>query len=442
MSTFEIGTFVVDPDGTVEIDYLLDGGWFRGELGIFSLEGMDTLEAGSTEFMLEAAERALSGSDSGHIVIQDRIEGARIDSEFVFEPNFNSGEYLGAKSFAMTPGDEVAFILVPNNTFEDTLENPEVINEWGNLPVFSFPEANLFGVPDTFQFVDINGTGTIGAQDLPALQNIGDYNDIVFQARGIEGTLPRLEDNVHPERNWQDGVTAEEVTEYTEERVINSQDPGVFEVGSSGEIAVDYLFDGGLYEGEIGIFNLQGLDPEDINTEEFIAEAVERAQSNSELGHIIFNDIEDRAKLSEKLDWEKDFNQGVYRGKNSFSMNPGDIFSIVLVPNGTLEEAVAADESILSKDPVFALPGGNKQGVNNFAQIVTSPQGAVVAFEDDFSSNNSSSEDFNDVVFSLEGISTPIGLSNIEDSIAPNRNWLGTEVGTEIASFFGGGNPL
>lgn len=439
MSTFEYGTFVVDSDGTVEIDYLLDGGWFRGELGVFSLEGMDSLEAGSTEFMLEAAERVSSGSEEGHIVIQDRIEGSRIDSEFVFEPNFNSGEYLGVKSFDMTPGDEVAFILVPNNTFENTLDNPEVINQWGKLPVFSFPEANLFGVPDTFQFVDINGTGTIGAQDLPALQNIGDYNDVVFQARGIEGNLPRLIDNVHPERNWQDGITAGEITQYTEGQVINKQDTGVFEVGPSGQIAVDYLFDGGLYEGEIGIFNLRGLNPEDLNTEEFIAEAVSRAQSNSELGHLIVDDITGGAKFSEKFDWEQDFNQGTSQGKRSFSMTPGDIFSIVLVPNGTLEEAVTAHDSLLSKDPVFSLPESNKQGVNNFAEIVTSPRGAVVAFEDDFSSNNSSTEDFNDVVFSLEGVTTPIGLSNINEFIDPNRNWLETETGVEITNFFQGG---
>ena len=56
MFTYETGTFIVDSQGEVEVDFLFDGGGFQGELGIFSLEQMGSLEPESTEFLLEAAQ--------------------------------------------------------------------------------------------------------------------------------------------------------------------------------------------------------------------------------------------------------------------------------------------------------------------------------------------------------------------------------------------------
>ena len=47
MTTFNTGSFIVDSNGEIAVDYLFDGGWFRGELGVFSLEGMENYEPGS-----------------------------------------------------------------------------------------------------------------------------------------------------------------------------------------------------------------------------------------------------------------------------------------------------------------------------------------------------------------------------------------------------------
>ena len=63
MITYETGTFLVDSNGEIGVDYLFDGGWFQGQLGVFSLEGMEELEPGSTEFLLEAAQRVISNSN-------------------------------------------------------------------------------------------------------------------------------------------------------------------------------------------------------------------------------------------------------------------------------------------------------------------------------------------------------------------------------------------
>jgi hypothetical protein len=35
---------------------------------------------------------------------------------------------------------------------------------------------------------------------------------------------------------------------------------GYFTVGESGEVTIDYLFDGGGYEGELAIFSLEGME--------------------------------------------------------------------------------------------------------------------------------------------------------------------------------------
>jgi len=59
-----------------------------------------------------------------------------------------------------------------------------------------------------------------------------------------------------------------------------SFDTGVFTVGYSGQVSIDYLFDGGAYQGDLAIFSLEGMEQFDANLNEFIAEAARRALSN------------------------------------------------------------------------------------------------------------------------------------------------------------------
>ncbi|MDI9636263.1 hypothetical protein QM565_10775, partial [Geitlerinema splendidum] len=61
--TFDSGVFTVGESGVVGIDFLFDGGAYKGELGMFSLEGMNEFEPGSEAFIQEAARRALSQSE-------------------------------------------------------------------------------------------------------------------------------------------------------------------------------------------------------------------------------------------------------------------------------------------------------------------------------------------------------------------------------------------
>ncbi|MEK0195844.1 DUF4114 domain-containing protein, partial [Microcoleus anatoxicus] len=136
---FVSGKFIVDSKGQVGIDFVFDGGLFRGQLAIFSLKGMEKFVPGSDEFIKETASRALSNSAKGHVVINDLSEGAKFTGNLP-EGNSNDGTYLGVKTFAMTPGDEFGVMLVPNGTVREVLNNPAI---GGNKrPLFSMATAN------------------------------------------------------------------------------------------------------------------------------------------------------------------------------------------------------------------------------------------------------------------------------------------------------------
>jgi hypothetical protein len=432
MYTYNSGTFLIGSSGDVDVDYLFDGGSFRGELAVFSLDGMESFTPGSSEFMLEAARRALTNSEQGHILVGDNLEGAKFSANLGYEPNFNTDpqNYRGVKTFSMTPGDEVGLMVVRNTTVQATFNNPSNISQFGKLPIFSIPEANLLeGAKNQFEFVDVNGTGTIALEDVPLQQADKDYNDMIVQLRGLDGNLAPLADNINPARDWGNTDMGKQLIDYTNTPVLNE---GVFQVAQSGEVVIDFLYDGGLYQGEVGIFSLKGMNPQDVGSEAFIEEAINRAQSNTREGYIVLKDTEEGAKFDALLDWEKDFNRGEYQGKETFQMNPGELFGLVLVPNGTLEEGLTADESILSQDPLFSMSEANHNNQIQFANIKTDTVGTIVGFEDDRLDNtNTSNKDYNDIVIAIEGVRSPIGVSAIEDVIFPSRNWLDEPVATE-----------
>ena len=444
MHTYDSGTFIVGSSGEVDVDYLFDGGWFRGELALFSLEGMEELTPGSTEFLLEAGRRALTNSEQGRIINQDSIEGARFSSaDFNWERDFNQGKYAGVKSFAMTPGDEVGLMMVQHKTVQQTLNNPERIDEYGRFPFFSIPEANIDGsLPDRFEFVEVGDREIIAGEDMSVFQSDRDYNDFIFQFRGMDGNFANLEDYINPTRNWLTSEVGEDLLEYAQSQVIDEEDPGVFKVGGSGEVNIDFLHDGGLYEGKVGIFSLEDLNPEDLTTEEFTQTVVERVQSNSSDGHIVIQDNIEGARYTAELEWEQglpeganDFNQGDYLGTKTFAMNPGDNFALVMIPDGNFNEAIGADESSIEKDLIYSMGGANFKDRVQLAEVQTSTDGTIVGFEDE-RIDGTSNRDFNDVVLAIEGINEQTGLSAIENVISADSDWTELPIGNEIVSDF------
>lgn len=135
------GIFTVDSSAKISVDFLYDGGLNKGELAIFSLEGMEDMEVGSTAFILEAARRALSNSQSGYVVIRDESDRARfsdLKNELSWEKDFNGGVYQGPQMFDMATGTKFAMMLVTDTTVakiaQSTSINPDkVLFSFGSI---------------------------------------------------------------------------------------------------------------------------------------------------------------------------------------------------------------------------------------------------------------------------------------------------------------------
>lgn len=213
----QYGCFTVGETGQVGFDYLLDGGGYKGEIAIFSLNGLEGFELDSPEFFREAARRALSNSLEGHIVISDREEGARFNTKFAWENDANSGEYLGVKSIEMTPGDHFAIMLVPNGTVQQVYDNPKV---GGNIrPLFSITTANPGEMLHVGQIADVLGNGTTFAlEDLRADKHSDkDFNDIIFQVRGAVGEAQLLDGVINPNKDWRSTDVGKALVNYAHE---------------------------------------------------------------------------------------------------------------------------------------------------------------------------------------------------------------------------------
>lgn len=207
---FDSGVFTVGDSGEVTIDFLFDGGKFKGELAIFSLENMDEFEPGSREFIQEASDRALSNSEQGYVVISDKTEGARFSGE-LGEKSWNSGKYLGEKTFQMREGDEFGVMFVPNGTVEKISENPDAN---GSLrPLFSLSTANPDDSLQMGQIADVTGDGsTFVLEDMRIDEGSDrDYNDFIFRVKGATGEAIDLDDAIDPDLDWRETELGQEI---------------------------------------------------------------------------------------------------------------------------------------------------------------------------------------------------------------------------------------
>ncbi|MBP0028202.1 DUF4114 domain-containing protein [Roseofilum sp. Guam] len=211
--TFDSGIFTVGETGQVEIDYIFDGGGYKGELAIFSLDGMDEFEPGSEDFIQEASSRALSDSEQGHVVISDADEGARFSGN-LGERDQNAGEYLGVKSFNMRSGDTFGVMLVPNKTVAKVFDNPGIGGS--GRPLFSMVTANPHEGFHVGQIADVTGDGsTFVMEDIRIDgKTDSDYNDIIFQIRGAKGKAALMDEVLAEGEDWRETELGKGIIEY------------------------------------------------------------------------------------------------------------------------------------------------------------------------------------------------------------------------------------
>jgi hypothetical protein len=190
-SNFDSNAFSVDEKGIIGIEFTSDGGLYTGQLAIVSLKGMEKFVPGSEEFIKEAASRALSNSTNGYIAISDNLEGAYYTNPNSSE-NFNSGQYLGTKTFAMTPGDKFFFMLVPNGTVQQVYDNPAIGGD--KKPLFSIATENPNDGFSIGQIADITGEGQLFVMEDMALSqgSYRDYDDITFRVTGATSQIVPL----------------------------------------------------------------------------------------------------------------------------------------------------------------------------------------------------------------------------------------------------------
>ncbi len=225
-SGFTEGVFTVGKNGEVRTDWLFDGGSYKGELGIFSLSGMENLEPNSPEFIKEAATRALSGTEQGYVILSDSKEGARFSGQLGSGEeieDWNSGPYNGLKTFSMLPGDKFAMILVPAKTLQFLLKDPGT-TDLRIRPIFSLASPNPDHKMYFGQLAKIDDIGNVFVFEDRLLSNNSDrdYNDLVIQIRGVSVCVPTLD---NPQLGFADDwrVTDNPVIPHIE---VSLPDPG------------------------------------------------------------------------------------------------------------------------------------------------------------------------------------------------------------------------
>ena len=218
----------------------------------------------------------------------------------------------------------------------------------------------------------------------------------------------------------------------------SSPNSGIFTVGDSGSITIDFLFDGGAYRSQLAAFSLDGIEHLEVGSEAFIAAATDRALSNSELGHILISDYHEGARFSGELG-ERNWNHGDYLGSKTFEMRAGDEFALMLLPKGGIKQVLRNPGIGGSKQPLFSIASANPEGAFHLAQIADlNGEGGAFTWED-LRVDGPSDGDYNDLIFQLSGAEgETIALDSV---INPDLDWRESDLGQDLIDFIGGNAP-
>jgi hypothetical protein len=324
---------------------------------------------------IEASTPKLTGNSS---ILPDIAED--------LQPNKYTNNYTSASENLLKTNE----ISSPNSTIEPLASNNQILDKSPETP----PQPDI----DTF---------ILNKNPTPTTNNIPEKPQIsTTQTDAITG------DTAHPA---------------TQNNI--SFDSGIFQADQTGKISFDYLSDGGLYQGELAIISLTGMQEFVPDSEAFIKEAARRALSNSSLGYIAISDSTEAAQFS-SLEGENNFNIGEYRGIKTFAMTPGDELGIILVPNGTIQQVYDNPGIGGDKKPLFSMATANSSDAFKPGQIASVANGSSIFVMEDMGIGEGSDADYNDIIFSLKG-ATPKVIS-MDDVIAKNSDWRTSEKGKEL----------
>lgn len=449
-----LGVFTVGQSGVVSVDYLFRGAGYSGQVGIFSLSGMETLDPKSADFRKEAANRVLSNSEKGALIIDATSEGARYSASTAWEGDLNTFKknYVGIREVKMNPGDRFVIMLVPQGRFSDVAKNPSVGG--ATQPLFSLPAANP--LPDRAQFNGQIGEyndsdGIFAFEDLRLDQTSDrDYNDVVFQILGAKGNATPIKEVINKDRNFletsvvRDRIlpTGEENKKDYEKKHGKDDDDkggededfekklgkGTFKADNDGKVQLDFLYDGGGFVGEMGIYSLDGMTAYEPGSPAFIQEVARRVMTGSTLGYLAISDFSEGAKNSDKLATDGLFNRGDYQGVKTFQLEKNAKFGMVLIPNATFWEIYNNPNATGAKRALFSHVNANPtQAINGGVQLADiTGEEDTFGWEDQRLDGNSD-RDYNDIIFRLIGAKSEAedykNVANPSKSILKDANY-------------------
>ncbi|HAX80701.1 MAG TPA: hypothetical protein DCY88_33915, partial [Cyanobacteria bacterium UBA11372] len=201
-----------------------------------------------------------------------------------------------------------------------------------------------------------------------------------------------------------------------------TSDFGIFKVGNTGRVSIDFLYDGGWFQGEMAIFDLRGMENLIPGSPDFIREAAGRAIAFSRNGNVVISDPWEGARFNGNM-WGDNHNSGRYLGIKNFPMLPGAELAIMLVPHGTVMDVFNNPNIDGSRRPFFS--------VLSAGQIVdVTGEGNTFAWED-LPLNGGSDRDYNDIIFQIKGAT--VNLPQMKDLI--QIDWRNLPLGREILDY-------
>lgn len=215
---------------------------------------------------------------------------------------------------------------------------------------------------------------------------------------------------------------------------INQSNPpftsGWFTVGSNGSVSFDFLVDDGAYQGELAIFNLEGMGQYELGSSAFIKEAAKRVLSNSSLGYIVISDILEGARWSGTLDSDAGHNSGEYKGSKTFTMRAGDQFGLMLAPNGTIQQVFDNADTESYIRPLFSIAEDNPFKASHVSLLRSMEKSANIFAIEDLQQDGTSDNDFNDFVFYMSGASG--AAPSFETLVNPVLDWHKSNIGKQV----------
>jgi len=328
--------------------------------------------------------------------------------------------------------------------------------------------------------------GTKPSKVIDAQSEVEDSQEQVVAQAATPDATPEEEipfitaDETEADETLDNSEEPEEITDENEPEQIIEQlaqpepnfdfDSGVFTVGETGEVEIEYLFDGGKYQGEVAFFSLEGMDNLEPGSEAFIQEAAARAlgmesttspsdvgadlstdslvdpdlsepaptdgdfpaENAPKLGEIVISDKTEGAKFEGAMG-EKNWNRGEFSGVKTVQMRPGDTFGVMLVPNKSVQQVFDNPSIGGSGRPLFSLSTANPDDGFHIGQIADVTGDGNTFVMEDIRVDDKSDYDYNDIIFRIKGATGK--AVHLDDVIDIENDWRETELGQEILDY-------